>query len=514
MEHRILKENGEYLTGIESLTYSHQINDGEELRFGAASAAVIELSVFGAVGVEEGEKLVYSKFDGETDTVIGTFWATPAVPGKRKYTVTAYDALAKLDKDFSGRLAELQEEFPMDVSALVAFACEHAGVEIAQDASLAEFEVEAFTLGGVTCRQIVAWAAELSGKYAISTPDGELTFGWYEEEESLSISYTSEGGAIPYKQDGLEYAAWETAPVDAVRVVIDTGDESGIVYQYPTDAAGDNIYYLRGNYLINVADGRADAIARRLYDLLYEFPQYRPATVQLFPFLQPFNVGQIVTVTDDQEVSFAFPVMAITLTPSSAELSSTGRESYSDTENEMQRTVIQSLRRFESRISSVIDERVEGVISQTESLISQTENEIRSEVTENYYSKDATDEKIGAVATSVSQTAEALTIAQTAIAENKEATDEEFAVLHSYIIAEGGTLTFKTDESTVELVIENDRIGIYEDGELVTYWTNKVQVTPKTLTVPEGGTLNLGNFAFIPRSNGSLDFRKVKEDDD
>lgn len=52
-----------------------------------------------------------------------------------------------------------------------------------------------------------------------------------------------------------------------------------------------------------------------------------------------------------------------------------------------------------------------------------------------------------------------------------------------------------------ELKIEKDRIGIYQGGSLLSSWIQD-EFTVKTI--------NMGNFAFIPRPNGSLSFRKVK----
>ena len=51
------------------------------------------------------------------------------------------------------------------------------------------------------------------------------------------------------------------------------------------------------------------------------------------------------------------------------------------------------------------------------------------------------------------------------------------------------------------LKIENDRINIYYNNQPISNWIqDKFSVSQ----------LNLGNFAFIPRQNGSLSFRKVK----
>lgn len=89
--------------------------------------------------------------------------------------------------------------------------------------------------------------------------------------------------------------------------------------------------------------------------------------------------------------------------------------------------------------------------------------------------------------------------------------DAEFAALQSYIQMAGGSITLGEIGNEVTLKVENDRIGIYVNGVAMTYWTASDFVAPITLTIPVGGRLILGNYAFIPRTNGSLDLTWVGE---
>lgn len=73
--------------------------------------------------------------------------------------------------------------------------------------------------------------------------------------------------------------------------------------------------------------------------------------------------------------------------------------------------------------------------------------------------------------------------------------------LGDYIrIDESGNMIFGNPSNEYQLQVENDRIGIYYNGVLISSWIQD-KFTAKQL--------NLGNFAFIPRENGSLGFRKV-----
>lgn len=66
---------------------------------------------------------------------------------------------------------------------------------------------------------------------------------------------------------------------------------------------------------------------------------------------------------------------------------------------------------------------------------------------------------------------------------------------------DGGVMTFGNAESEYQLKIDNDRIGIFYNDVEISWWRKD------EFTVTQ---LNLGNFAFIPRENGSLGFRKVR----
>ena len=87
---------------------------------------------------------------------------------------------------------------------------------------------------------------------------------------------------------------------------------------------------------------------------------------------------------------------------------------------------------------------------------------------------------------------------------NKTLTDgftsslEEIA---NYIRFVNGDIVLGKGDNLYTLKIENDRINIYYNGQPISSWVQDEFTASQ---------LNLGNFAFIPRNNGSLGFRKVK----
>ena len=144
------------------------------------------------------------------------------------------------------------------------------------------------------------------------------------------------------------------------------------------------------------------------------------------------------------------------------------------------------------------------------SSITRSAEEILINVTENYYNKAKTDELISSVSTEIQQTAEGIDIRFTSVQQDiddvQAGADARFASLQSYIQMAGGAITLGEIGNEITLKIENNRIGIYSNGVLITYWTEQDFVAPKTFRIPVGGRLILGDYAYIPRSNGSLDF--------
>lgn len=70
-----------------------------------------------------------------------------------------------------------------------------------------------------------------------------------------------------------------------------------------------------------------------------------------------------------------------------------------------------------------------------------------------------------------------------------------------HVNKDDGSIEFGQTDAQYKLVVDNDGVTIYQGTQPISYWQqNEFTVT----------RLNLGNFAFIPRQNGSLGFRKVR----
>lgn len=157
---------------------------------------------------------------------------------------------------------------------------------------------------------------------------------------------------------------------------------------------------------------------------------------------------------------------------------------------------------------------VAGQIIQTEqnlqsSIESSAEN-ITLAVAEKFYLKDETESLVSAVQTELNLTKDALNLEFTTFKTDLDAlsagTDAEFEEIKKYIRFVDGKILLGESENELELEISNDRISFINDGAEVAYFTNrKMYVTDGEYT----HSLKLGSFAFMPRANGNLSFKKV-----
>ena len=67
-----------------------------------------------------------------------------------------------------------------------------------------------------------------------------------------------------------------------------------------------------------------------------------------------------------------------------------------------------------------------------------------------------------------------------------------------------GTVVIGQTDSMSEFRISNEQIAAVYNNEIVSYWNQSKQYTPKQLQIPLGGSLRLGNILFQPRTSGNL----------
>ena len=84
----------------------------------------------------------------------------------------------------------------------------------------------------------------------------------------------------------------------------------------------------------------------------------------------------------------------------------------------------------------------------------------------------------------------------------------KFTELYKYISFAGGTITLGSSDSAITLVIENDRIAFKRNGAEFGSWDGNYFYTGN-IYVRVNESARFGNFAFLPRNDGSLMLQKV-----
>lgn len=399
MTSKILRSDNTPIPNIKSVSYREKISSTTDLRPGCVSSAYIEVTVYGAQSTapSAGEPLKYYQVSANgVEKYIGTFYAEPSIQSRSTYTFVAFDIVDRLNVNFSERLLAIQDQFPMSLGDIVTEACSAAGVQLlTTNFPMHEMSVQSFYVEGLTCRDILSYAAEIACRFVRCDSNEKIIFDWYAEKENYRIYPTSQDGAetkIAYKQNGLNYQSFSVSNVGCVAVrplntenaayiypttfsAVTATDPllNGVVTLYNLIAVDDgngnitlsgdfnttetdgtveitsegggsasNTLVIANNILLTNADSETmEDVAEWIYTEMLDIPVYRPAKAELFPAENPFRAGDIVAVTDIQGVSFSMPVMSMTVDQSVAVVEATGNKTYdadygSDTAKQLQ----------------------------------------------------------------------------------------------------------------------------------------------------------------------------------
>ncbi len=176
-----------------------------------------------------------------------------------------------------------------------------------------------------------------------------------------------------------------------------------------------------------------------------------------------------------------------------------------------QKDAMSQLQRTEHSIKAAYTLNIAQAVEETKetlsSLIEQTSENIRLEVSETYATNDEVESK---VATSMTQLSDSFNFLfetlQVVVDENDAEARARFDTIEKYIRFEDGNIILGESGSELVLRIENDRISFLDSGAEVAYFSNK------QLVVLDGHFLNslrIGSFAWLPRENGNLSLVKV-----
>lgn len=169
-----------------------------------------------------------------------------------------------------------------------------------------------------------------------------------------------------------------------------------------------------------------------------------------------------------------------------------------------------------------VDEAINTERTERQSAIETKANEITSKVSETYVSNSAFEHYQNTVSTQFTQTKKDFTwsINQSVTDAKNEMSGQIDSVngrvdglkqttdnVNNYMSFDNDGLTLGKSDSAFKTKITNQEWSIQKNGAKVTY------INDQTMYITDGQftqSLKIGNFGFVPRANGSLDFKKIR----
>ena len=390
--------------------YQQILNQDGDLMMGTAIMSSIEVSLLNLDGYFDGFDftgectakygvMVGSEYEYVT---LGVFKGDRVNRVKsRVFQYSANDRMALFDKDASAFIEGLV--YPLSVYEIFQQLCEFVGVTWESAAFMTAnarkiIETNPFDTSAYTCREILAWIAEVMCSYAVMNRDGAVKLVWFAES-----SYS-----VP-KSDRFELSQSEirTPAIDRLEVYTSYSD------MLNTSGTGDNLYTISDNPLLYAENDDDTAAlqdyADNIFASLSAFPAYYPSAFRAISN-PAVECGDIITVTADDGENLVFPVFMQTL-----QWSGRGKTEYENTGNPKRENVPIAQRELEiikkkmlkttdltTAIDSYLktDEGKAGILSAVEG------EYVTSDTLEKYALKTAVQQEINGVNAKISLTAE------------------------------------------------------------------------------------------------------------
>lgn len=339
---------------LRSVTLTRSVNAGQELTIGSACASLLEATLIdpgAGLSLQPGDRVTL--FRGKQ---LGVFTLESVQrPSANSLKLTGYDAVALLDRDLTAWVRSLTG-WPYSLLTFAAMVCEACGVSfVPEDVPNGDYSIEKFSLDGVTGRQLMQWLAQVCCRYVYADPAGKIRMGWYKplttaaigpredthsilkrdtdlnfQSEEVSDTYadgalslesphftvTDDGAgnvtltvnepveSLYYLQNGMQFEAYETDPIDAVQIAF--GGEANS-WRWPERPETDNCYVISGNPFLAAADDRVAAALENIHAQL-EGLCYTPCKVAVVGGAS-VDAGHIVRVQDTTGKKFTVLVM-------------------------------------------------------------------------------------------------------------------------------------------------------------------------------------------------------------
>ena len=177
--------------------------------------------------------------------------------------------------------------------------------------------------------------------------------------------------------------------------------------------------------------------------------------------------------------------------------------------SKQQQAILKSVQNVATK--EVVTEAIKETTEQTSTSLTQNASEILSKVSQDFLLKSEKDEIISSVNTELEQTKDSFEFRfnqfNQDINDVVNDTDAQFQEIKKYIRFVNGAIELGDASNPLTLKLQNDRIAfLNKDNEVAFFSENKLFVTNGEFIT----SLKLGKFAFLPRTNGNLSFKKVE----
>lgn len=195
----------------------------------------------------------------------------------------------------------------------------------------------------------------------------------------------------------------------------------------------------------------------------------------------------------------------ITLNSTKKSLSDIGNDT-----DDMINGVVETVEDVKNDVNVNVPNRIEAVKKELQSLVTQTAELLRQEVSESYYSKDDNSELIGQINTVFEQTSSSFEMQFNSFKTDLDSlmnnTNASFEDIRKYIRFVNGNIELGQIDNEFKLTISKERISFTQGAQEIAYVSNS-KMYNKFVEIT--GSLQIGAFALTPRPNGNLAFKVV-----
>ena len=476
---RLILPNGEIIASGEqgkpailSVRWTQSRNDGTEITLGSVCCAKLEIELFSLEKPEipPNTRLIYQ----EEGITRGVFYCQDITrKSQNRWVLTALDGMCRFYREIN----DFWENRTDDTAfSLLLGLCEHCGVTT-KITQIPGGDTPVPRLGGYSAKQILRFIGQAAGRYFYMDEAENFCAGWFSETQNVEN----------FQQ--LTVAEFTTAPIERVWIR-QTKDDVG--FPFPSGENTANTLIIQGNPIFS---GDSTNAAERIFRQISTF-FHSPFSCKLLPG-QEVKPGVLVQFTDQDGISHTGAVMQWEKCNGVLTIRGTGSHSLQSVQAFSQLT----LEELEGQVLS-ISRTAQGLSVSHSSLLGDVGAlqlnmaGLQTQVTQG----------LNAQTSALNQTAQGLSlqVSQLEAVLNGKTDREEFTQVTEHFSFDAGGVTIQNSATGMGIRVSEEQVEFLGDGDPTTAIYPDAMHTAK-LSVEN--RLDIGDFSYLPRTNGNLSFR-------